>query len=140
MNLKMINTSLHQTKGFTSVNLSYIYPKTPALTDVGVASNTPLLGYSISEILRFRFKLQEIRRIATELRISRSIRSSHGMIRKNTESKPIIQSRMRKRRFFLAEANTTFYCISLQACSASKGSSNTCLLFTHYSFACASGL
>ena len=27
----------------------------------------------------------------------------------------ILQSRMRKRRFFLAQANTTFYCISLQA-------------------------
>ena len=55
----------------------------------------------------------------------------HGLTRKNTEkteaetrkeaeeiateTKHFFQSRMRERRFFLAEANTTFYCISLQA-------------------------
>ena len=42
---------------------------------------------------------------------------SHGRTRNFTESKitHIFQSRMRERRFFLAQANTTFYCISLQA-------------------------
>ena len=47
----------------------------------------------------------------------------------------------RERRFcILAQAHTNFYCISLQARSASEGSSNAHLPFTHNSFACASGL
>jgi hypothetical protein len=41
MDLKLSNIRLHQTKGFTSENLSYSYPKSPALTDAGVASNPP---------------------------------------------------------------------------------------------------
>ena len=46
--------------------------------------------------------------------------NEHGKTQKEeeeiaTETKHCFQIRMRERRFFLAEANTTFYCISLQA-------------------------
>ena len=53
-------------------------------------------------------KHKNLPRNYTEGKISRSI--CHGRTRKNTESKitHIFQSRMRERRFFLAQASTTF--------------------------------
>ncbi len=79
------------------------------LTNARVATNLPLKGYSISEILIFGLKLQESGSIATERRprISRSI--CHGITRKRHGNKQKQRHGRKKKQKHLPRINTELH-------------------------------
>ncbi len=79
------------------------------LTNARVATNLPLKGYNISEISIFGLKLQESRRLATEIksRISRSI--CHGITRKRHGRKQKQRHGRKKKQKHLPRINTELH-------------------------------